>query len=617
MNKNQRDTLATCLTQVFGRVEDEFVDAAAPLLEWIELAGGETLFEEGDAENGVYFVISGRLRALVDREGEPRVIGEIGRGETVGEMAVLTGEPRSATVRAIRDTVLAHATREAFEALWKRHPELPVHMAKIIISRLKRKSERQKISRPATICLLRITDGVDIDRFAGELVSALDRWGVATVESSARIDERFGAGASQATPDNAETSHKVNLWLDDVEFWNEFVLLVADESDTEWTRRCLRHADEILLVASTEAQPAIHEVEAKLCMGRSAATGAHQTLVLVHDRHVTNPMGTPRWLDQRPVDAHLHLRRDAPGSMQRLARIVSRNAIGLVLAGGGARGFAHLGVYKALEEFGVEIDYVAGTSIGAVMAAYVSFDLSAASMIHRAKEAFAGNPTGDLNVIPFHSLVRGKRLKRTIDRAVVDAIGFSADVTDCWKTLRCVATNFSQACEQVISRGRLDRTVRASVSIPVALPPVPWDGDLLIDGGVFNNFPTSVMAALGARQLIGVDLASRKERKYEHDEVPGTLALLRDRLRSRKRRKYRLPGLGAILMGTTILYSESRREEAKQSVDIYINPDVGGVALLDWTAFDRIVELGYRRAKEILSSMSERELAPFRNVPAS
>lgn len=616
MNKNQRDTLASCLTQVFGRVEEEFVDAAMPLLEWIELAGGETLFEEGDPENGVYFVISGRLRALVDQEGSPRAIGEIGRGETVGEMAVLTGEPRSATVKAIRDTVLAHANREAFEALWKRHPELPVHMAKIIIGRLKRKSERQKISRPATICLLRITDGIDINDFASQLVGALDRWGVATVESSARIDERFGAGASQATPTDLETSHKVTLWLDDVEFWNDFVLLVADEGDTGWTRRCLRHADEVLLVASSDAPTVVHEIEAKHCAGKGAGTGAHQTLVLVHDRYVTHPMGTPRWLDRRPVDSHVHVRRGVAASMQRLARIVSRNAIGLVLAGGGARGFAHLGVYKAIEEFGIDVDYVAGTSIGAAMAALVSFDITAEAMIHRARNAFANNPTGDLNFFPLHSLIKGMKLRRTIDRAIIDVIGYSADVTDTWRTLRCIATNFSQACEQVISRGHLARAVRASVSIPVALPPVPWEGDLLIDGGVFNNFPTTVMAAMGARHIIGVDLASRKERKYEHEEVPGTLALLRDRLRARKRRRYRLPSLGTILMGTTILYSESRREEAKKSVDIYVNPEVGGVALLDWRAFDRIVELGYQRAKEVLSAMSESDLAAFRNVGA-
>lgn len=612
MNKNQRDTLATCLTQVFGRVEDEFVDAAVPLLDWIELAGGDTLFEEGDPEDGVYFVISGRLRAFVDQEGTPRAIGEIGRGETVGEMAVLTGEPRSATIKAIRDTVLAHATHDAFDQLWKRHPQLPVHMAKIIIGRLKRKTERAKISRPATICLMGITEGVDVAELAENLAAALDRWGVATIESSARIDERFGTGASLAMHDDSETSHKVSMWLDDVEFWNDFVLLVADDRDTEWTRRCLRHADEVLLVAWSGAPVAVHELES-LCAGEHPMTGARQTLVLVHDRHVEHPMGTPRWLDRRPVDGHVHVRRDKPSSMQRLARIVSRNAIGLVLAGGGARGFAHLGVVKALEEHGIEIDFVAGTSIGAAMAAYVSFDLPAATMINRARDAFAGNPTGDVNLFPLHSLIKGRRLRKTIDRAVVAAIGYSADVTDTWRTLRCVATNYSQAREEVIGRGRLDRTIRASVSIPVALPPVPWNGDLLIDGGVFNNFPTTVMAALGARQVIGVDLASRKGRTYEHDEIPGTLALLRDRLRPRKKRRYRLPGLGAVLMGTTILYSESRREDAKGAVDIYINPDVGGVSLLDWKAFDRIVELGYRSAMDVLSTMSPAQLASFRS----
>lgn len=613
MNKNQRDTLATCLTQVFGRVEDAFVDAAIPLLHWIELPGGETLFEEGDPESGVYFVISGRLRAIVDQEGTPRTIGEIGRGETVGEMAVLTGEPRSATIKAVRDTVLAHATREAFDALWKRHPELPVHMAKIIISRLKRKAERPKVVRPETICLMAITENVDLGHFASQLERAFDRWGVTSIESSATIDARFGAGTTEMVHDNSDVSQKVTMWLDDVEFWNEFVLLVADDHDSEWTRRCLRHADEVLLVANASAPVALHEMETALCMGEAAATGARQTLVLLQDPSTENPTGTTRWLDRRPVDRHLHVRPDSPRSVSRLARIVSGNAVGLVLAGGGARGFAHLGVYKALEEAGIQVDLVAGTSIGAAMGALIAFDQEADTVIRRARRAFAKNPTGDVNVIPLHSLVKGKRLKSTIDRAVVDAIGDSGDVTDCWRTLRCIATNFSQAREEVIGRGPLSRAIRASVSIPVALPPVPWDGDLLVDGGVFNNFPTSVMPSLGAKSLIGVDLASRRPRKYPYDEIPGTLALLRDRMRPRKKRKYKLPGLGAVLMGTTILYSESRREVAAQSVDIYINPEVGGVSLLDWTAFDRIVTLGYESAKAALSGMTEAELAPFRD----
>jgi NTE family protein len=612
MNKNQRDTLATCLTQVFGRVEDAFVDAAIPLLEWIELAGGEILFREGDEEDGVYFVINGRLRASIASEDGARSIGEIARGETVGEMAVLTGEPRSATVTAIRDTVLAHATHEAFDELMRRHPELSLHMARILITRLKRTAARPRPRRPVTVCLLAVTDGIDVTALGQTLVDALDRWGVATLETSALIDERFGAGAAGTTSRDSELYHKVTLWLDDVEFWNEHVLLAADDGDTEWTRRCLRHADEVLLLARAEAPVALHAVEKKHLMGEEPITGARQTLVLLHDEATAHPTGTASWLDRRPVDAHLHIRPTLARDVGRFARILSGNAIGLALAGGGARGFAHLGAYRALEEAGVQIDLVAGTSIGAVMAWLISIDLRAPALIDRARRAFAGNPTGDVNVLPLVSLIKGQRMRKAIDRAVVDIVGSDADMADSWRTFHLVTTNFSRAREQVMARGRAAKLIRASVSIPVALPPVPWRGDLLIDGGVFNNFPTDVLEGMGAGRTIGVDLARERTRQYEHEEVPGSWQLLRDRLRGRRRRRHRLPGLGAILMGTTILYSSSRRSRARESTDIYFNPDFGRVGLLEWKAFERIVDIGYRHAKEVLSSMSEEELASYR-----
>ena len=230
MDEKRRDTLATCLTQVFGSVDDRFVDSVAPLLHWVELSAAQTLFREGDPENGVYFVISGRLRAVVNEDGVTRPINEVGRGETVGEMAVITGEPRSATVIAIRDTVLAHADSDVFHALCKQHPELSLQLAKIIINRLKHKTLREKVSRPSTICVLAITDGIDVQTVAERLGSALGRWGVSTVESSIHVDAHFGPGSAQTTADQPDVHHKLTLWLDDLEFWNEFVLLrdVAD-----------------------------------------------------------------------------------------------------------------------------------------------------------------------------------------------------------------------------------------------------------------------------------------------------------------------------------------------------------------------------------------------------
>jgi NTE family protein len=615
MNQNQRDTLTSCLTQVFGRVDDHLVDAAIPLLTWHELRGGETVLRQGDPASGVYFVISGRLEATMVLDGAPRSLGQIGRGETVGEVSELTGEPQPATVTAIRDTLVVHATQEAFEQLWRHDPQLPIHMTRIVIRRLHRASQRPKVSRPETICLLPITDGVDLHGLGQALVGAMDRWGVATLETSATMDARFGTGAATTVDPESDLFHRVTTWLDDVEFWNDFVVLMADPTDTEWTRRCLRQADEVMLVARADAPTQLHPLES-LCHGEGSVTGARQVLVLLHDDATPHPTGTPRWLDRRPVDGHFHIRPGLDRDIQRLARIVSRNAVGLVLAGGGARGFAHLGVFKALDEAGIEIDYVGGTSVGASMAAWVALDLPVEEVIERARYAYRGNPTGDVNPIPLLSLIRGRRIRRRYKEAVTECLGREGDVSDSWKTLYCVASSFSEAAEKVIRRGRLDRALRASAAIPVALPPVTWEGELLVDGGVFNNFPTDVMAALGARRIIGVDLARRSTRRYDFDEVPGTLELLRDRFRPRKRRRYRLPGLGVIMLGTTVLYSESRRAQARESTDLYINPDLAGVGLMDWKGFDRVLELGYQHTKELLAAMPESELAAYRNLPA-
>ncbi len=613
MERKRRDTLATCLTQVFGSVDDEFVDSVMALVDWKELSGGETLFREGDPEDGVYFVISGRLRASVGRAGVRRALNEVGRGETVGEMAVITGEPRSATVTAIRDTVLAHADRETFKRLCLSQPALSLNMAKLTIERLKRTATREKINRPATICVLAITDGVDTQGFAEKLGAALDRWGVTTVESSRHVDEQFGAGVAQSTPDHPEAYQKLTLWLDDLEFWNEFVVFVADDRDSEWTRRCLRHADEVLLLAGSDQPPRLHDLENGLCSGDSALTSARQSLVLIHKEDTSHPRGTPAWLDRRPVDALVHVRQGSTRDVSRLARIVSGNAVGLVCAGGGARGFAHLGVYKALEEFGIAVDLVVGTSMGAAMGAAISLDLRADALIEITRKTFQKSPISDYNLVPVISLFRGRKLRESIESYIRDAIGKDADVTDSWRTLCCVATNYTQACEKIIARGSLSKEILASASIPVALPPVPWDGDLLVDGCVFNNFPATVMIGMNARRIIGVDLSSRKARAYEHEEVPGPLELLRDGLRGR-RRKYHLPTLGTVMMTSNLLYSESRREQARQSVDIYINPELSGVAVLDWKSFDRITTAGYDSAKKVLSAMSEEELARYRDA---
>jgi NTE family protein len=275
----------------------------------------------------------------------------------------------------------------------------------------------------------------------------------------------------------------------------------------------------------------------------------------------------------------------------------------LVLAGGGARGFAHLGVFKALQERGVEVDFVGGTSIGAAMAALVAADQSLAGTMAITRRAFAINPTGDFNWLPLISLIGGRRLRRIVGQTMTDLLGFAPDVEDLWKNYYCIATNYSQAREQVIGSGPLLEAVLASTAIPGALPPAIVDGDLLCDGGTFNNFPVDVMRKLrGVGTVIGVDLNARKPRRMEFDTIPGTWALLRDRLRPRRLRRYKLPSLAAYLMNVTILYSMSRAHRGQATCDIYFNPPLDRVGLLEWKRFDDIVQQGYAHAVDVLKA---------------
>jgi NTE family protein len=318
------------------------------------------------------------------------------------------------------------------------------------------------------------------------------------------------------------------------------------------------------------------------------------------------------------VTDHVHVRPAVDADMARLARIESHTAVGLVLAGGGARGLAHLGVYRALVERGIDVDYVGGTSIGAIMAALVASSNAPSRVIDVARKWFSINPTGVFNLLPVLSLIKGRRLRRAIDGGIGDLWGFEPDVRDLWKNCFCIASNYSQARESVIRSGNLGKALRASLAIPGALPPEVHQGDLLCDGGTFNNFPVDVMKhQRGVGCVIGVDLSTHKARRLEHEEVPGTWSLLRDRLRPRARRRYRFPSLLAYLMNVQILYSTSRQAHKRRLTDLYINPPLERVGLLQWERFDDIVAQGHAHAIEILDRLPPRDLARLRPAAAA
>ncbi len=599
----QDELVARHLRAFLGDVEPSVLEDLRGRLEWVEIAGGETLMSEGEAGDSMYWAISGRLRAYVlSDDGSQRMVREMGRGNSIGEMSLFTGEPRAATVVALRDSVLVRLPKSDFSTLLTSSPQLTITLTRQIIGHLRTAHSRSALERPVMIGLLPITSGVDQRDFGNRLAAHLRRHGRVRVLDAAAVDlELHEAGFANREPDDGQASRRITLLLEEVEAANDFVLLLGDDGPTPWTQRLSRHCDELLLLADATQPAALHPIEEQCLTRRPAHAGAAEIIVLLHAADLRSPRNTRKWLDRRPVADHIHVRPALERDMARLARMQSRTAVGLVLAGGGARGFAHLGVYQALQERGIEIDCVGGTSIGATMAACVASDRPLDVVLSVARRAFSVNPTGDFNFLPLLSLIKGRRLRNILRKSVHDLLGFDADVEDLWKNTYCIATNYSQAREQVLNSGNLVKSMLASVAIPGALPPVVRDGDLLCDGGTFNNFPVDVMRnRRGIGRVFGVDLDFRKTRRMDMDEVPGSWALLRDRFRPRGKRRFRLPSMMSYLLNVTILYSMSRQSQARRMTDVYFNPPLDRVGLLEWDKFDDIVLQGHAHAVEVL-----------------
>lgn len=617
-DRHRQDLLRTILKGHFASDDAGLIASIEAAAEFIDLPSGGVLFHQGEHSDDVYFVLSGRLRALADSNGDTRILGEISRGETAGELALFTGEPRSASVTALRDSSVVKVTRQTIERALATSPQVALQMTRIVIERFRRSErERQALSVPVNLCILAISPGIDAMALAQRLRAAGRDSAATTIVGPGDIARQFGMDAAHAVRRNHDA---VAHHVDGIEAASKALYLIPDDSESAWTQFCLQNCDEIMLVGDARQPPNLSMVESRYLAGETPIAIARQTLVLLHGLDTRSPTGTAQWLDNRHVSRHLHIRPELPRDMARLARVMSGNAIGIVLAGGGARGFAHVGVLKALEEAGIEVDFIGGTSIGAIMGTCLALDLPAELISAAAHRAFLrhpkGNITGDYNFIPLVSLIKGKRTHEAMTEAIETAAGASIDAEDTWKTLFVIASDFTTNSETVLDKGRLARNVIASYAVPGALPPVFIDGHLMFDGGLFNNFPVDVMARLGARQILGVDLLVDDGRMFAFDQIPGTLAHLRDKLRPWHTQLYRLPTVPETMLNSSFISSVAKQKAMRKFVDLLFQPKIDQVGLLQWRRYDEIVALGYDHAKEVLAAQPEDRLRALRWQPA-
>uniref|UniRef100_A0A673KIF2 lysophospholipase n=1 Tax=Sinocyclocheilus rhinocerous TaxID=307959 RepID=A0A673KIF2_9TELE len=614
-------------------------------IDWMAVEAGRALYRQDDQSDCTYIVLNGRLRSVIRKaNGKKELVGEYGRGDLIGVVEALTRQPRATTVHAVRDTELVKLPEGTLNNIKRRYPQVVTRLIHLLGQKILGNLQQPRgpfsstvasspdVTNPAsnlsTVAVLPVCDEVPISAFNLELSHALSAIGPTLLLTSDIIRERLGASALDSIHE-----YRLSGWLAQQEDINRIVLYQTDSGMTPWTQRCIRQADCILIVGLGDQEPALGELEQML---ENTAVRALKQLVLLHREDGPGPSRTVEWLNMRSwCSGHLHLKcprrvfsRRSPSKLRevyekvfektadrhsdfsRLARVLTGNSIALVLGGGGARGCSHVGVIKAMEEAGIPIDIVGGTSIGSFIGALYAEERSAVRVKQRAREWSKAMNSVFKTVLdltyPITSMFSGSAFNTSISKVFEDK-----QIEDLWLPYFNVTTDITASAMRVHKDGSLWRYVRASMTLSGYLPPLcdPKDGNLLMDGGYINNLPADIARNIGTKTVIAIDVGSQDETDLCNygDSLSGWW-LLWKRINPWAE-KVKVPDMAEIQSRLAYVSCVRQLELVKKSAYCeYIRPPIDRFKTMDFGKFDEIYDVGYQHGKLVFTEWARGDI---------
>uniref|UniRef100_A0A8C5AFI4 Patatin like phospholipase domain containing 7 n=1 Tax=Gadus morhua TaxID=8049 RepID=A0A8C5AFI4_GADMO len=631
-------------------------------LDWVAVEAGRAVYRQGEKSDSSYIVLSGRLRSVIQKDdGKKELTGEYGRGDLIGVVEALTNQNRATTVHAVRDSELAKLPQGALSSIKRKFPQVGGTSGELVgwsgVAQGGGTSGDLALHTPGskwdagnqasnlcTVTVLPVSEEVPLTAFTLELQLALLAIGPTLLLNSDCIKQCLGAAALDSVHE-----YRLSSWLGQQEDIHRIVLYQTDNGLTPWTQRCIRQADCIIIVGLGEQDPAVGELERML---ERSAVRAQKQLVLLHREDGPPPTGTVHWLNMRSwISRHHHLscprrvfsKRSLPklremyqrvfqkpadrhSDFSRLARVLTGNAIAIILGGGGARGCSQVGIMRAVSEAGIPVDLIGGTSIGSLMGALYAEDRSHSRMRMRARE-WAMEMTSVFKKVldltyPITSMFSGAAFNSGISKVFK-----LKQIEDLWIPYFNITTDITASAMRVHTDGSLWRYVRASMSLSGYLPPLcdPKDGHLLMDGGYINNLPADVARSMGAKVVIAIDVGSQDETNLTNygDSLSGWW-LLWKRLNPLAE-KVKVLNMAEIQTRLAYVCCVRQLELVKNSDYCeYIRPPIDRYRTLEFGKFDEIAEVGYQHGKTVFDvwsrsgvvqkMMKDRHLEDFHNT---
>lgn len=561
------DTLESALAQVFSAHDTK--------ASWFALTGGEPLISAGDEADSLYLLRSGRLGVFRSEEGQPpQFLGVIRPGEPVGEMAMIAGTVHTSDVVALRDSEILALPREVFFEAIRSYPEVMIELSRLMLHRARDRTGGA--AEPSVFGFVSARPG-PIRAFVERVAACIEAQG----HTCQIIDHSALSSVSE--------------WFSRVEDSHDYVLYVAEQDEPSWAALCARQVDRLFIVGSALMAPPSNAATVGPVPGPGPTwRGAQFTdLILLRDPRMTMPANTAAWLDALNPGRWFHAREGHAEDAARIARTITGTSIGLVLSGGGARAYAHIGVIRALHEAGVTLDVLGGSSMGAVIAAGPALGWTDDELETRIRKAFVvSDPLSDM-AVPIIAMTRAGKVARLLEEAYGDI-----DIADMPLPFFAVSSNLTTGRIEVHRRGVLRRAMRASIAIPGVMPPVVMNGQVLVDGAVIKNFPTDVMRQLNSGPIVGSDMSQTRGVDAVGLENPPSWWkwLLSGAWKAG-------PPIVSILMRSATITTDAELARSRQETDVLILPRPNGTDIRDWKVYEPVVAEGHAAAVSVIDSL--------------